>query len=125
MAARQPPTAPKAPLAYHRPMDPAQSAPPSDGDGALPPAIRAFLEAPRYATLSTIAPDGSPHQAPIWYSVEAESLLINSRRERHWPRNLLREPRLSIAVIDFDDPQHWVGVKGRAELLRDGDPATA
>jgi PPOX class probable F420-dependent enzyme len=121
----KPPTARKGRLAYHRPMDPAQTTPPSDLDSALPPAIRTFLEAPRYATLSTIASDGSPHQAPIWYAVDGDSLLINSRRERHWPRNLLRQPRLSIAVIDFDDPQHWVGVKGRAQLVREGDAATA
>jgi len=125
MVARPRPAAPNGRLAYHRPMDQAQSAPPSSRDGALPAPIRAFLEAPRYATLSTIASDGSPHQAPIWYAVEGDALLINSRRERHWPRNLLREPRLSIAVIDFDEPEHWVGVKGRAELLRDGDAATA
>jgi PPOX class probable F420-dependent enzyme len=103
-------------------MEPAQTptiSPP------LPEPIRAFLTAPRIATLSTIAADGTPHQAVIWYALDGDSLLINSRRHRHWPRNLLRDPRLSIAVYAAEQPEHWVGVKGRAELLRDGDAATA
>ena len=107
-------------------MEPARTAtmPSESPTSALPDRIRAFLAAPRYATLGTIGAEGAPHQAVIWYALDGDNLLINSRRERHWPRNLLREPRLSIAVTDADEPTHWVGVKGRAELLHDGAAAT-
>ena len=101
-------------------MDPLPTTPPS---GALPEAIRAFLAEPRYATLATTSADGAPHQAVIWYALDGDDLMINSRRERKWPRNLLRHDRLSLAVMDRERPTHWVGVKGRAELLRDGPPA--
>jgi PPOX class probable F420-dependent enzyme len=102
-------------------MEPSRT--PTAQRSPLPDPIRAFLAAPRYATLATLGADGAPHQAPIWYDLDGDDLLINSRRHRHWPRNLLRDPRLSIAVIDADEPEHWVGVKGHAELLRDGDSA--
>ena len=105
-------------------MEPAQTLP-SPSRPVLPDDIRAFLSAPRYATLATIGADGSPHQAVIWYAFDGDDLLINSRRERHWPRNLLRTPQLSLAVTDAAKPTHWVGVKGRAELLRDGEGALA
>jgi PPOX class probable F420-dependent enzyme len=85
--------------------------------------IRTYLEAPRYATLATLSPDGVPHQAVIWYALDGNSLLINSRRGRHWPRNLGRDGRMSLAVMDAERPTHWVGVKGVATLLRDGDAA--
>ncbi len=91
----------------------------------LPEPIRTFLAAPRHAVLSTIAGDGAPHQAPIWYDLDGDAILINSRRGRHWPRNLMRDGRLSLAVIDTADPEHWVGIKGRATLLREGDAAVA
>ena len=104
-------------------MEPAQTLPSSSP--RLPDDIRTFLSAPRYATLATISADGAPHQAVIWYAVDGDDLLINSRRERHWPRNLLRNPQVSLAVTDAAEPNHWVGVKGRAELLRDGDAALA
>ena len=104
-------------------MEPAR--PPATSAPALPARIRAFLDAPRHAVLSTLAADGAPHQAPIWYAVDGDDLLINSRRERHWPRNLERDGRLSIAVVDADEPNHWVGIKGRATLIREGEPAVA
>jgi PPOX class probable F420-dependent enzyme len=103
-------------------MEPANG---TAADPALPDAIRTFLEAPRYATLATFAADGPPHQAVIWYALDGDSLLINSRRERHWPRNLLRDGRLSLAVTDAERPTHWVGVKGTATLLHEGEAAVA
>ncbi|MFZ9763599.1 MAG: pyridoxamine 5'-phosphate oxidase family protein, partial [Candidatus Limnocylindrus sp.] len=32
------------------------------------PAIRAFLERPRFATLSTVNADGAPFSAVVWYA---------------------------------------------------------
>ncbi|HEY3522478.1 MAG TPA: TIGR03618 family F420-dependent PPOX class oxidoreductase [Candidatus Limnocylindrales bacterium] len=89
----------------------------------LPDEIRAFLAAPRFATIATLDADGSPHQAVIWYALEGDSLLVNSRAERHWPRNLDRDGRVAVAVYDSHEPYHFVGLKGRAERIRDGDAA--
>jgi PPOX class probable F420-dependent enzyme len=91
----------------------------------LPDRIRAFLEVPRDATIATINPDGSPHQAVVWFALDGDELLINSRPHRRWPKNLDRDDRISVAVPDPERPSHWVGVKGRAEKLRDGDEAVA
>jgi PPOX class probable F420-dependent enzyme len=92
---------------------------------ALPERIRDFLSAPRYAAISTLDEDGPPHQAIVWYGLEDGGLLISSRAERRWPRNLLRDPRISVAVQDWDVPNHWVGLKGRADLHREGEAAVA
>lgn len=91
----------------------------------LPSPIRDFLAAPRFATIATLDADGAPHQAVIWYDLDGDDLLVNSRVERHWPRNLDRDPRVSLAVYDGDDPYHFVGLKGHAERLRGGEAATA
>ena len=90
---------------------------------ALPEPILRFLDAPRFATISTLMPDGSPHQAVVWYQLDGDSLLINSRRGRRWPANLERDPRISLAVYDDASPEHWVGVRGLAAVLRDGPAA--
>lgn len=92
---------------------------------SLPDPIRQFLAEPRFATIATLDSDGAPHQAVVWYLLEDDTLLVNSRRERRWPQNLLRDPRIALAVYERDEPEHWVGVRGTAELLRDGDAATA
>jgi PPOX class probable F420-dependent enzyme len=87
----------------------------------LPDAIRTWIDAPRFATIATLNDDGSPHQAVIWYLVDGDTLLINSRRERRWPQNLERDGRVSVAIHDHERLGHWVGIRGRAEVVRTGD----
>jgi hypothetical protein len=61
----------------------------------------------------------------VWYVLEGDDIVINSRTERHWPRNLQRDARIHFGVREEGVPQdHWVGVKGRAEVLREGPAAT-
>lgn len=118
--------APREYLGYHRSMEPAHAS--ADRPSTpLPDPIRAFLLEPRNATIATINPDGSPHQAVVWYALEGNDLLINSRPHRRWPRNLERDPRISVAVpdTDVDRQSHWVGVKGEAVKIRHGADATA
>jgi PPOX class probable F420-dependent enzyme len=85
---------------------------------SLPEPVRAFLDAPRFATIGTIDPDGQPRQAVIWYLVEGEELVINSRVGRRWPSNLLRDGRISVAVIGKNG-MDWVGLTGVAEPVTD------
>jgi PPOX class probable F420-dependent enzyme len=86
---------------------------------------REFLAAPRFATIATVGQDGAPHQAVVWFLLDGDDLIINSRPERRWPRNLAGDPRISVAIYEFERPEHWFGLKGRAELLHDGPEATA
>lgn len=89
----------------------------------IPQPIREFLSAPRFATIATIGPDGSPHQAVVWYALDGDTLSLNSRRERKWPRNLERDGRINVAVHDHEKLGHWVGLRGSAEVVRTGDGA--
>ena len=96
---------------------------------ALPPAARRFLETPgRYAVIATLGADGSPHQAVIWYAIDEQGLLINSRVGRRWPTDLLRDPRISLTVDDSDVPsgrEAFVAVQARAVPVATGAPAMA
>ena len=75
-----------------------------------------------FGTLATVAADGSPFQAVVWYLVRGDTLVVNSRVGRVWPTNLLRDPRCSLVVEDGYD---WVGVRGRAEPVTDQATAQA
>jgi len=97
----------------------------SSGTSVLPARLRAYVAEPRYAAIATLDANGDPFQAIVWYLPTDDGLVINSRRERHWPRNLLRDPRISIAVQDWEDPDHWVRLSGTAEFLHDGEAAFA
>ncbi len=89
------------------------------------PRIRAFLEAPHFAVVGTTGQDGAPHQAVAWYRLEPDDrILLNSRSPRRWPSDLLRDGRVSLAILDEADPFRWVGITGIVETVID-DLATA
>ena len=82
----------------------------------LPSRVRAFLDAPRVATIATAGPDGEPHQAATWYRLEgAGRILVNSRWPRRWPTELKRDGRCSLSVIDAADGVRWVGLNAVVE----------
>jgi len=85
----------------------------------LPEAIEQFLGAPRFATISTIDPDGGPRQAVVWYRFEEGAIVVNSAVGRRWPANLLRDARIAIAVTDDHDGYGWIGLNGVASPVRD------
>jgi PPOX class probable F420-dependent enzyme len=103
--------------------EPAQAA--GSTANRLTPELRDYLAAVRWATIATVDADGAPHQAVVWYGIDHDVILINSRRERHWPRNLRRDPRITVAVQDWSDPEHWVGLKGQARVVHKGAAAIA
>jgi PPOX class probable F420-dependent enzyme len=75
--------------------------------------VRAFLDAPNFASVATLDEDGAPRQAVVWYRLEPDGrILLNSRTPRRWCTNLLRDPRVSIAVMDRADGYRWLGLTG-------------
>lgn len=95
----------------------------ADRTSELADNVRAFLTStPRYATLATINPDGSPHQVVIWFLLRGDELVVNSRRGRRWPRNLEREGRANLAVYEAEDA---VTINCALDRVYEGDEAQA
>ncbi len=66
----------------------------------LTPAGRAFLEEARFAILATRRPDNSPQQSVVWYFVDGDDLVFNTRAGRHKDEDMRRDPRVSVCVAD-------------------------
>jgi PPOX class probable F420-dependent enzyme len=77
-----------------------------------------FLE-PNYAVAATIRPDGTPHLTVVWIDWDGERVLFNTAEGRAKPRYVRRDPRVSVFVMQRDDPYRWVSVTGPAELTTD------
>jgi PPOX class probable F420-dependent enzyme len=88
-------------------------------DLPFPDRVRQFLDDLRYATVSTIDPDGAPRQAVTWYSVDGDEIVVNSALGRRWPSNLLRDPRIAVSVIDGANGLRWVGLTGTVRAITD------
>jgi pyridoxamine 5'-phosphate oxidase-like protein len=86
----------------------------------LPDHVRDFLERPLYALISTVGAGRAPHQAVIWYRLDADGrVLVNSRSPRRWPNELQREGQASLACPDLEDPMRWVGLQTVVEEVVD------
>ena len=88
----------------------------------LTPAVRAFLEGPRYAVIATINESGMPQLTAVWYALQGDQVLMNTAAGRLKHRNLQRDPRLSICVVDGE---RYVTLYGRATLIDDRAQAQA
>jgi PPOX class probable F420-dependent enzyme len=89
----------------------------ADHPPILSPGVRRFLETPRFASVATLNPDGSPLQAVVWYRLEGDCVVFNSRVGRQWPSNLERDRRVSLIVADGYD---YVELRGEVEI--DAEP---
>ena len=86
---------------------------------SLDPKVNALLSRPNFAHLSTLMPDGSPNTTPVWIGVRDDRIVIGSGESSLKVRNLRRDPRLSLSVIDFHDPYEEVQIRGRVVEFRD------
>ena len=92
------------------------------GLSALTAAVRAFLAEPRYAVLATIGATGTPQLTAIWYELEGNSVLMNTTAGRVKHRNLQRDPRASICIVDGE---RYVTLSGVTTLIDDQAVAQA
>jgi PPOX class probable F420-dependent enzyme len=75
---------------------------------------------PYVGTVTTLRRDGSPHATIVWVDVRDGVVGFNTARGRAKVRHIERDPRVSLLVVDPNDPYKWVAVAGRAELVDDG-----
>jgi PPOX class probable F420-dependent enzyme len=87
----------------------------------LTDAQREFIrDNPYYAIVTTLRPDGSPHSTVAWATEEGGKVLINTAFPRTKARNLERDPRASVVVLDGEDGYRWVSVSGPVALTTEG-----
>lgn len=89
---------------------------------SLTPEIRSLMSRPNFAHLSTITPDGSPHNTPVWIGLEDDRILIGTGENSLKARNTRRDPRVAVSMVGFHDPYEEVQIRGRVvEFRNDSD----
>ena len=79
-----------------------------------------LLVEPNFATVGTLNADGSPQLSIVWIDWDGQDVLFNTAAGRAKPRNLARDPRVSVLVADRADGYRWVAVRGSARMTSDG-----
>ena len=72
--------------------------------------------------ISTINSDGSPQLTPVWGNYDDGYVLVSTAEGRLKHKNVLRDPRVSISVVDHDNPLNMTTIKGEViEIIPDYD----
>lgn len=89
----------------------------------LPDEVRALLAAPNFAHLATLLPDGSPHSVAVWADVEGDRLFFFTQPGSRKARNLARDGRVALSVVDRENPYRTAHVRGRVGETVEGEAA--
>jgi PPOX class probable F420-dependent enzyme len=81
----------------------------------LAPIYRELLDRPITVTLGLIGPDGRPSLTPMWFDHEGDKILINTASHRSKCEWIRKNPRLTILIVNPDNPYHWVQIKCTVE----------
>jgi len=79
----------------------------------LPDSARRLLEGKNFAFLATLFPDGSPQVTPVWVHTDGDYVLVNTAMGRVKQRNVSRDPRVTVAIADQNNPYYYVMIRGR------------
>jgi PPOX class probable F420-dependent enzyme len=75
--------------------------------------VAKLLEGKNFAFLGTIMKDGSPQVTPTWVDIEDDIILINTAEGRIKHKNVSRDPRVSISLVDEQNRYSMVTIRGR------------
>lgn len=81
---------------------------------------RAFLNEKRFAVLATLNSDGTAQQTTMWYLLDGDTIVMNTKVGRLKEHNLRRDPRISICI---EDGYRYLTISGPVELIDDPEIA--
>jgi len=83
--------------------------------------VKKLLSGSNFAHLATLMPDGSPQTTPVWVDVDGNRILVNTAEGRTKPRNVRRDARVALSVVDQQNPYANASIRGRVvEITHEG-----
>jgi PPOX class probable F420-dependent enzyme len=79
-----------------------------------------LLTRPICGVLTTMGRNGQPQSSLVWVDFDGACARVNTTLERQKGRNLAANPRVSLLVVDPDNPGRYLQLRGDAELVGEG-----
>jgi PPOX class probable F420-dependent enzyme len=82
--------------------------------GILTDPVIKIIKDKNFAFLGTIMKDGRPQVSPIWIDIDDNNniLLFNTAQGRIKHKNISRDPRVSLSLVDKNNPYSMVTIQG-------------
>ncbi|MGW2207841.1 PPOX class F420-dependent oxidoreductase [Streptomyces sp. NPDC001781] len=90
---------------------------------ALSDRLKSLLDTPVFIVVGTVQPDGSPQMSPVWVKRDGDDVLISTTVDRRKEKNLRRDPRVTVVVVDPENPYEYAEIRGTAEMTTEGGQA--
>jgi PPOX class probable F420-dependent enzyme len=68
-----------------------------------------------FANLATLMPDGSPQVTPVWVDFDGTHVLVNSARGRQKDKNMQKNGRVALSILDPDNPYRYLQIMGTVD----------
>src|SRR5258708_21408645 len=81
---------------------------------------RAFLLERRFAVLGTINQHGSPQLTTMWFLLDGDFIMMNTKAGRTKELNMRCDPRISVCV---PDGYSYVTINGTVDMMDDNKTA--
>jgi PPOX class probable F420-dependent enzyme len=78
----------------------------------IPENYHDLLTRPLLCAFTTLNADGQPHTVPVWCDYEGEHVRVNSPAATKKARNLERNDKLSLLILDPQNAGHWIEIQG-------------
>lgn len=85
--------------------------------------VLAVLDGRNFAHVATLLPSGAPHSVPVWILREGDRVCFFTQPGSRKARNLVRDPRVAISLIDLERPYRSVQLRGRVVETREEEEA--
>jgi len=72
-----------------------------------------LLTGNNFAFVATLMKDGSPQITPTWIDFDEGIILINTAEGRTKQKNVSRDPRVAISIVDQKNPYDMVTIRGK------------
>lgn len=89
----------------------------------IPENFRDLLSKVAFANLATLMPDGTPQVTPVWFDSDNGHLIVNSAKGRTKDKNMRREPRVALSIMDPENPYRYLQIRGRVVEITEAGAA--
>jgi anthraniloyl-CoA monooxygenase len=81
--------------------------------GPIPREFLDIFQKESFGHLATMMPDGTPQVTSVWVDYDGRYILINSAKGRQKDLNMERNPIVALQIPDPDNPNRYIGIRGR------------
>lgn len=83
----------------------------------IPAHYQDILQSTALAHVATIGPKGEPRVSPLLFDWDGTHILLGTNKASQKYRNLLREPRIALSLVDPTNPYRSLEIRGKVARI--------